>query len=557
MTATTQPLVREGPTVEPAARPPAGHQAGAPSPWPARAALLVFAALVGVGLYLSSPHPAGERPVFNSPLQNVTYELADRWAETGRPTVRPDRFDDLPPDVAPALTPRDASLRDGEVVPKDHPFPVALFAAVHRIGSSLVPLFTPLAGAACVLVLAALAMALTGSRLATIAALAALVPATSFWLSASTTISSDTVGLLALLSTALLLVRRPLTRRAVVAAGVLAGLVVAARYTNVVLVAALVAGVALGRREDRRALLWLLPGLGALALFVAGYHTWLYGSPLKTGYGIGLELAVRTANPDDAGLLSFRGEALEQHVRTYLLRPEILLLLGLGVAGAVAAVRRRAWEVALPPAAGLVVLFGYYAGRMTWGVERFEANASFLRYLLPVLAFAALAVGVLVARLPGRGRVAVLAVVAVAGVLAVRTNVDASGGIEVRRDAERDNRTVQEDVLDATGPDALVIVNRSDKFLWPQRDTLVATYLVRSTTTQSRGLSSMFDLTPDGARLADVVGRLCAVGEEVHLLNDAGWFDPATAADLDVRLAGSGIERTVRPAGAWELSTFC
>src|SRR5918998_1854985 len=146
MTATTRPLVREVPPVEPAARPPAGHQAGTPSPWSARAALLVFAALVGVGLYLSSPHPVGERPVFNSPLQNVTYELADRWAGTGRPTVRPDRFDDLPRDVAPALTPRDASLRDGEVVPKDHPFPVALFAAVHRIGSSAVPLATPLAG---------------------------------------------------------------------------------------------------------------------------------------------------------------------------------------------------------------------------------------------------------------------------------------------------------------------------------------------------------------------------------------------------------------------------
>jgi hypothetical protein len=459
--------------------------------------------------------------------------------------------------VAPALTPRDASLRDGEVVPKDHPFPVALFAAVHRIGSSLVPLFTPLVGAACVVVLAALAMALTGSRLATAAVLAALVPATSFWLSASTTLSSDTVGLLALLTTALLLVRRPLTRRAVVAAGVTAGLVVAARYTNVVLVAALVAGVALGRREDRRTLLWLLPGLGALGLLVAGYHTWLYGSPLKTGYGIGLELAAQTANPDDAGLLSFRGEALEQHLRAYLLRPEILLVLGLGAAGAIAAVRRRAWEVALPPAAGLVVLLGYYAGRMTWGVERFEANASFLRYLLPVLAFAALAVGVLVTRVPGRARWGVLAVIALAGMLAVRTNVDASGGIEVRREAERDNRAVQEAVLAATGEDALVIVNRSDKFLWPQRDTLVATYLVRSTATQSRGLASMFDLTPDGARLADVVGRLCAAGEEVHLLNDQAWLDPATAADLDVRLSAEGIERTVRPAGGGELSTFC
>jgi hypothetical protein len=67
----------------------------------------------------------------------------------------------------------------------------------------------------------------------------------------------------------------------------------------------------------------------------------------------------------------------------------------------------------------------------------------------------------------------------------------------------------------------------------------------------------MFDLTPDGARLAEVVGGLCAGGEEVHLLNDAGWLDPATAADLDVRLTADGIDRTVRPAGAWELSSFC
>jgi hypothetical protein len=554
MTATTRPPVREMPAVESAPVAPADR--ASQSPWPTRAALLAFAAVVGVGLYLSSPHPVGERPVFNSPLQNVTYELAGRWADTGRPTVTADRFDDLPADVAPALTPRDAGLRNGEVVPKDHPFPVALFAAVHRVGSSLVPLFTPLAGAACVVALAALAMALTGSRLATAAVLLAVVPATSFWLSASTTISSDTVGLLALLSTALLLVRTPLTRRAVLGAGVLAGLVVTARYTNLAMVAALVAGVALVRKDERRTLLWLLPGLGLLVLLVAGYHTWLYGSPVRTGYGIGLDLAAQTANPDDAGLLSFRVEALENHVRSYLLRPEVLVLLGLGMAGVVATVRRRAWWVALTPAAGLSVLLCYYAGRMTWGVEHFEANASFLRYLLPVLAFVALSVGVLVARLPRGAAGGVVAVLVVAGVLAARTDVDASGGLRVRREAERDNRVVQDDVLAATSSDALVIVNRADKYLWPQRDTLVASYLVRSREEQRRGLSSMFDLTPDGARLADVVGRLCAAGEEVHLLDDGGWLEPPVRDELDVRLADAGIERTVGPAGAWELSSF-
>jgi hypothetical protein len=66
----------------------------------------------------------------------------------------------------------------------------------------------------------------------------------------------------------------------------------------------------------------------------------------------------------------------------------------------------------------------------------------------------------------------------------------------------------------------------------------------------------MFELTPDGARLADVVGRLCAGGEEVHLLDDADWLDDATAADLDVRLGAEGIDRTTTLAAGVELSSF-
>mgnify|MGYP006164436869 CR=1 FL=1 len=52
------------------------------------------------GAYRLSPKGSGT---------DVTYELADRWAETGRPTVRPDRFDDLPAEIVkrwPAASPQ-------------------------------------------------------------------------------------------------------------------------------------------------------------------------------------------------------------------------------------------------------------------------------------------------------------------------------------------------------------------------------------------------------------------------------------------------------------------
>jgi hypothetical protein len=206
--------------------------------------------------------------------------------------------------------------------------------------------------------------------------------------------------------------------------------------------------------------------------------------------------------------------------------------------------------------AGAVVVLGYYAGRNTWGVGSFEANASFLRYLLPVLALVAVLVGVGVADLGRRGRLVAGAALLVVAEAAGVTTLRAQGGVEVRADAIEANRSLRDAVLAATGADSLVIVNRADKVLWPDRATLVASYLVQSREAQERGLRSMFDLTPDGARLADVVDRLCASGEEVHLLEDGGWLDPATSADLDARLSAAGVRRTTAPAAGTPLSTF-
>lgn len=540
-------------------RPPAPATAVAPTrrlPW---WALLATGALVAVGLYLSAPRAWGERPVPNSPLQNVTYELAQRWAHSGKPTVPLERYDRLPDDVAPALTPRDAGLRDGEVVPGDHPLPVAVLAAAARVGTWAVPLVVPVAGGIAVVLLALVTFQLTRSRLAAAASVVALVPTAGFWLSASNTASSDTIGLVALLGAVLVLLRAPPTAGAMLGAGALAAVAVGARYTNALAVVALLVVVAVVRPELRRRAAWVLAPLAVGGLLLAGYHTWVYGAPWRTGYGIGLALAAKTANPDKAGLFSYRLDSLSSHVRLYLLRPETLVVLALGAVGVVTALRgRRAGPkvVTAVLVAGAVVALGYYGGRNTWGVGHFEANASFLRYLLPVLAMVAVLVGVALAGLRGRVRLAAAALLVVAGVLAAGTTLRESGGLEVRRDAIEVNRDLRDAVLAATGPDSLVIVKRSDKVLWPDRSTLVASYLVRSREAQARGLTSMFELTPDGARLADVVGRLCAGGEDVHLLDDADWLDDATAAELDVRLGAEGIDRTTTLAAGVELSSF-
>ena len=149
-------------------------------------------------------------------------------------------------------------------------------------------------------------------------------------------------------------------------------------------------------------------------------------------------------------------------------------------------------------------MLGYYGGRNTWGVVSFEANASFLRYFLPATAMAALLVGVGVVALRGWWRWAACAVLVVVSITAAGTTLRSSGGIEVRRDAIHANTQLRDAVLAATGPDDLVIVNRADKLLWPERPTLVASYLVRNRVAQARGLTSMFELTPDGARLSRI-----------------------------------------------------
>jgi hypothetical protein len=165
-------------------------------------------------------------------------------------------------------------------------------------------------------------------------------------------------------------------------------------------------------------------------------------------------------------------------------------------------------------------------------------------------------VGVGLVALRGWWRWTACAALVAVSVVAAGTTAQASGGLEIRRDAIDANRELRDAVLTATGEGGLVIVNRADKVLWPERATLVASYLVRNREAQARGLTSMFELTPDGARLADVIGRLCAGGEEVHLLDDADWLDDATAADLDVRLGAEGIERTTTSVAGVELSSF-
>jgi hypothetical protein len=399
----------------------------------------------------------------------------------------------------------------------------------------------------------------TRSRLAAAAAVVALVPTAGFWISASNTASSDTIGLAALLGATLVLLRAPPRPWPLLGAGALAATAVAARYTNGLAVGALLVSVWWLRPELRRGAGWVVAPLGLGAALLGGYHTWVYGAPWRTGYGIGLELAAKTAKPDKAGLFSYRFESLSSHVRHYLLRPETLALLVLGAVGLVAAVRGRRIGpkvvAAVLVAAGVVVL-GYYGGRNTWGVGNFEANASFLRYLLPVVAMVAVLVGVGVVALRGWARWAAVAALVVVSVVAADTTLRASGGLELRRDAVEANREVRDAVLAATGRDSLIVVNRADKVLWPERATLVASYLVRNREAQARGLTSMFELTPGGARLADVIGRLCAGGEEVHVLDDADWLDDATAADLDLRLGAEGIDRTTTTVAGIELSSF-
>lgn len=515
--------------------------------------LVAALALIGVfaGLYASYPRPLHKDPVFTSPRQSVGYELARQWARTGKPVETLPLFNQVPDDIAPAFTPRDAASRGDKVVPKDFPLVVMMFATAHKISSTVVLGVVPLMGMMALLIFALLAWELTRSRAAVWIAAILFASTTSFWSSSSWIYAPDTAAVCVVLVAVYAFVRASRSRN--LRWDVLGGLACAAafgfRYDNAVIVGVLwLAFVWADIASWRRHLITpVVAGIASIP-FLA-FNAWLYGSPHKTGYGLAYKLIAQTANIKGRGLLGVSMSIFQRQIAIYLSRPEVLALLLAGAAGIFLVLRNQRERSVRALGWGTIAItlavVAYAGTRNLTGANKFTVSSSFLRYMLPSFALLAIFAGAAVAN---RSRVvqaiAFALACAIAGV-AMFTNVFATNGVKQTRHDVRVGDSVARAVIEATPTDAIVITQLASKVLWPERQTLSTAFLVKNHRPVTvKDETKVWSLTPSVPRLADVITRLARERHHVYLLDDQSWLKPVKLGELTTRLADADIKVT-------------
>jgi hypothetical protein len=516
--------------------------------------------LVFVGLYRSYPHEWNGKPSFVSPRQQVTYELSKRWADTGRPALVEPLLTELPPDIAAAVTPRDAASVDDEIVPKDFPLTVALFAVTHAVASRLVPFVNPALACFSLLLFALIVDRVTGSRRAAWIAAVLLATTTSFWMSSSAIVSGDALGMIGMFVGVFALLRLAEGARSAwaLAAGAGFATLIASRYTLAGPAVVLLAVFAWQHR-DVRTRLWLALGSMVIGLLpIVAYHDWLYGGPTETGYGIADEVFKERVRFEGRGLTTVNFGRLGDHLRYYLARPEIAALwLAAAIALIVVLTARprgalRTLAIATPLVSVPIVV--YHGGQGLWGSVGFTTNSSFLRYLLPVFALWCLLAAWLVEQIARRPspvwRDRALALVALVAAAGAWTTYDAAGGVRSLRAGVPLQDFLTQVVLDRTPPDALIISRTGSKVLWPERTVLSATLLYDGPTiTDDKVL--IWDVVPSAERVADVSASLVEAGHDVYVYDDGtapGWLTEADIAEIrdSLRARGMRLRATVR-----------
>lgn len=537
--------------------------------------MVTLTVLVGTAatLVITVPGRFDEDPLLQSPQENSRLQLARDWIDSGRPVHPLPAYSRLPSDVAPALLPRDAALVGDEVVPKDFPYAVGLVALLALVDARLAAATSLLSALALLAATAALAVRVSGSPWSGPLAAVVLV-ATAAFASGSTglvttgaaTACAVVVGLLALVP------RRTLASEAGPAstkggrarsdflAGLAFGLAVGLHHDVVLFVAGIVAAVGMhrcGGRPGRSVA--VTAGMVVALLPALLYNAWLFGSPVRTGYAAGEQFFDRFLVGHRAGILDLRPELLAAHVELYVGRPEVVLLLAgaaLVVAGACrrtspeqpgAAWRRTTRLLTAGLLLGGVPYLAFAGARPLFGGESFHLGGSFLRYGLVVMApVAALAAACL--SLPdARLRRLSLAALSWSVLLGSSTVWLAPGGLPHQHElASRESATRHRE-LAVTKESGVVVSARHDKFLWPERTTLVAAYLVRHPDEAVRRGEGLYDVAPTAARLGEVVVRLVRCGWPVTIVDD-GWVVDRSALDETLELAGLHRQKTTVPA---------
>lgn len=516
-----------------------------------RPVAIAFIGIVFLLMYmLSYPRSFGGDQTFNSPRENVGYLLSQRFANGDGFRYPLAHFDELRPDVARALTPRDAAEIDGVVVPKDFAGTMLVYAPFFVLWPPIVLLITPFFAVASGVALYKLGKELFDWRVG-MASYVVWLAYPAFFVNASFIFTSDTIALFLMITGALFFFKywRAGTRADLLWMVGALGCATIMRYPNVIVAAALVVVLLEARKITWKDAGYAMAVIAPLAAVPLLFNRMMYGGFTVTGFHLGASLLAETANFTGESFLKFRPEVIAGYLKKYLIGWPIMLLpqvlgVGAGLYFAWARPTLRAPLLAFLGAGGLLAF--YYLPQDAWGWTSPQVSASLLRYLMPVLAVATVFFCAATIRITER-----YPLIAAAGLLLLLgaygwTTWNGPGGVRETREVVASIQDVHDDVVHATETDAIVATRIMDKVIFPDRQTMTLTYLLDNDEPISKGRQHTWQFLPNGNRFAEVGAHVYEHGISLYLLADFHW---TIAKEYDEALQERGYRlRNMRTA---------
>jgi hypothetical protein len=510
----------------PSAAPSVVHPAGSIDSTRTHTAVVALAAVMFfVAIWFAHPRSFSDRPAFNSPRESVGYHLTTRFID-GHGFAQPiQHYNDVPRDIALALTPRDAAAVNGDVVPKDFAGTMLLYALVMAIH----PVFALFVGPAFAIVgalaLRRIAIDLYGDR-AGLLAFCLWLSFPPLWINSSSIFMGDPPALAFFLLSASAFVRywqAPTLRLAILMSG-LFGASILFRYPNIMIALPFVIALIAARRASLNHALAASAVAAPFAAIILIFNQVVYGAPLTTGFHLGAQLMEQTVNYSGESLFKVRPDVLLSYFFTYATVPVVALPVAAGAAALLAACLRHTGArrvFALSSAAVLILLLSYYGQQDAWGYKSAQLNASFLRYLLPAFALLTVFTSGLVASIVrsfGWGAYGLPIVLIAASAWGVYAGV---GGARDTYAALEQSTELKRQILAATDPEDLVAVRIFDKALFPERQTLTLTYAIQNSEPVSKGDRETWGHVATPERFAEIAETLYFSGISLYFLPDA------------------------------------
>jgi hypothetical protein len=532
---------------------PATVRARTRFPWLWPAAVCCVSVAFFLVYWFSFPRELGERPVFNSPRESIAYYLAERAVDGHGFSAPIQHFDELPRDIALALTPRDSANLDGEIVPQDFAGTMVIYTAAMRVHPSLVLFITPLFAVFSALVLMRITQELFGRGAAFVALVSWLV-FPPLWITGSWIVVSDLPALAFLLCAVLMFIRywrEPDSERALLM-GAFFGLSVVFRYPNVMLAAPFFLALLFGRRIELAHLFAAAAAFVPIAASVLVFNELVYGDPLTTGFHLGKELIAETVNFSRESFFKRRPDVPLRYLRLYGLVPVIVLPVAASLGATIwFAMRGRGFErvFALITLGMFAILAAYYGQQDAWGYASAQLNASVLRYLLPGFALLFVFGAGMASRAADRWGWGVYALPALLFVAAIWQVQTAPGGVREVHQAIDRSTEVREEIVAKTEPDAVIASRIMDKVIFPHRQTLTLTFAIHNEQPLDKGDLETWEHFAGPERFAEVAAEMEARRIPFYFLNDPriGPLEPYQQALL---ARGLTFERVTTTRGS-------